>query len=108
MQKPNIFLKCGCRVCRFCRLCLAVFIVSTCAGAPALCGSGPAGCCSGPLVVCSTAFCPLCCSSLAALSANMALSRVLKAFLGGFVGLVWVCVVLALCVVCGAFVCVRG
>ena len=53
-------------------------------------------------------FCPLCCSSLGALSTNMALFRVLRAFLEGFVGFVWVCVVLVLCVDCGAFVCVRG
>ena len=54
------------------------------------------------------AFCPLACSSLGALLANMALFRVLRAFLARFGGFVWVCVVLVVCVVCGAFVCVRG
>ena len=54
------------------------------------------------------AFCPLFRFALGALFANMALFRVLRAFLGGFVGFVWVCVACVLCVACGAFVCVRG
>ena len=53
-------------------------------------------------------FCPLCCSSLGALSANMALFRILRAFLEGFMGFVWVCIGQVLCVACGAFVCVSG
>ena len=51
---------------------------------------------------CVPSFCPLSCFVLGALPANMALFRVLRAFLGGFMGFVWVCVVLVLCVVCVA------
>ena len=54
------------------------------------------------------AFCPLSRFALGALLANMALFRVLRAFLARFVGFVWVCVVLVLCVACGAFVCVNS
>ena len=50
------------------------------------------------------AFYPLCRSSLGALLADMALFRVFRAFLAGFMGFVWVCVALVLCVDCGAFV----
>ena len=39
-------------------------------------------------------FCPLCRFMLVLSLANMALFRVLRAFLGGFMGFVWVCVVL--------------
>ena len=53
-------------------------------------------------------FCPLCCSSLGALLANMALFRVLGAFLARFVAFVWVGIACVPCVACGAFVCVRG
>ena len=53
-----------------------------------------------------SAFYPLCCFALGALLANMALFGFLRAFLEGFGGFVWVCVVLVLCVACGAFVCV--
>ena len=35
---------------------------------------------------------------------NMALFRVLRAFLEGFMGFVWVCVGLVVCVACGVFV----
>ena len=49
-------------------------------------------------------FCPLCRSSLGALSANMGLFRVLRAFLAWFGVFVWVCVVWVLCVACGVFV----
>ena len=41
---------------------------------------------------------------LGALLANMALFRVLKAFLARFGAFVWVCVACVLCVACGAFV----
>ena len=51
-----------------------------------------------------SAFCLLSRSSLGALLANMALFRVLKAFLARFMVVVWVCVVLVLCVACVAFV----
>lgn len=43
------------------------------------------------------------CSALGAFPLNMALFRVLRAFLGRFMGFVWVCVVLALCVACVGF-----
>ena len=54
------------------------------------------------------AFCPLYCFVLVALLANMALFRVLRGFLAGFMGFAWVCVGWVLCVACGAFVCVSG
>ena len=49
------------------------------------------------------AFCPLSCSSLGALLANMAPFRVFRGFLEGFMGFVWVCVTCALCVACVGF-----
>ena len=53
--------------------------------------------------VCS-AFCPLSCFACGGLLVNMALFRVLRGFLEGFICLVWVCVALVLCVACVAFV----
>ena len=47
------------------------------------------------------AFCPLCCFAVGALSLNMALFRVLRAFLEGFPCWMWVCIVRLLCVACG-------
>ena len=55
-----------------------------------------------------SAFCPLFCFVLGALSLNVVLFRVFKGFLARFVGFVWVCLVLVLRVACGAFVCVSG
>lgn len=49
-----------------------------------------------------SAFCPLYCFACGGLLANVALFRVFRAFLEGFMGFVWVCVVLALCVDCVA------
>ena len=49
-------------------------------------------------------FCPLSRFVLGVLPANMALFRVLRAFLARFGVVVWVCVVLVLCVACVAFV----
>ena len=49
-------------------------------------------------------FCPLSRFVLGALSSNVALFRVLRAFLARFMGFVWVCVGLVLFVACGAFV----
>ena len=69
---------------------------------PALWGSGPARTLALVLWSCVPSFCPLCCSSLGALSTNMALFRILRAFLAWFMGFAWVCVVLVLCVACGA------
>ena len=53
-----------------------------------------------------SAFCPLSRFVLGALSSDMALFRVLRAFLARFGVVVGVCVVLVLCVACVAFVCV--
>ena len=69
--------------------------------------SGPAGPVIGWLWSYSGAlhaFCPLVCFVLVVSLANMALFRVLEAFLAGFGVLVWVCVGLVLCVDCVAFV----
>lgn len=49
------------------------------------------------------AFCPLCCFACGVLHLNMALFRVFRAFLEGFLGFVWVCVIWALCVACVGF-----
>ena len=53
-------------------------------------------------------FCPLFRSVVVALLVNMALFRVLRAFLARFGVVVWVCVGLVLFVACGTFVCVSG
>ena len=50
------------------------------------------------------AFCPLVCFACSALHLNMALFRVLRGFLAGFGVRMYVCMGLALCVDCGAFV----
>ena len=55
---------------------------------------------------CVPSFCPLSRFVLGALLANMALFRILRAFLARFGVVVWVCVGCVLCVACGAFVCV--
>ena len=57
---------------------------------------------------CVPSFCPLCCFVFGALLANMALFRVLRAFLARFGVVVWVCVACVLCVACVAFVRVSG
>ena len=49
-------------------------------------------------------FCPLACFAFGGLLANMALFRILRGFLEGFVGFVWVCIASVLCVACVAFV----
>ena len=54
------------------------------------------------------AFCPLACFALGALLANMALFRILRAFLAGFPCWMWVCIVRVPCMACGAFVCVNS
>ena len=46
--------------------------------------------------------------ALGVLALNMALFRVLRAFLEGFMLFVWVCLFWVLCVECVAFVCVSG
>ena len=50
------------------------------------------------------AFCPLSRFACGASLANMALFRVLRAFLAWFVVVVWVCMGSVLCVACVAFV----
>ena len=50
------------------------------------------------------AFRPLSCFALVALLANMPLFGVLRGFLEGFMGFVWVCLAWVLCVACVAFV----
>ena len=59
---------------------------------------------SSPLVVCSLPFARSLALPLGASLANMALFRVLRAFLEGFSCSVWVCVVLVLFVACVGFV----
>ena len=81
----NIFLKYGVSVCGRVLLWWWCFMVST---GPEVCRLSmlqdlpEVG--SGPLVVRSHAFCPLYCIVLVVSLANMALFRVLKAFLEGF------------------------
>ena len=58
----------------------------------------------GQYITRCSAFYSLCRSALGALLANMALFRVLRAFLARFGVVVWVCVVLVVCVACVAFV----
>ena len=99
-QNLNIFLKSGCRVCKLYRL----FGVSAWVCVQALwcyfadvskIGQDTAGC---------SAFCPLSRFVFGALSLNVALFRVLRGFLEGFMGFVWVCVACVLCLACVAFV----
>ena len=103
-QKPNIFLKCGCKVGAGCGSACLLFGVSTgcrCAGFlryfadVSKIGQDTARC---------FAFCPLSRFALVALLANMALFRVLRAFLARFGVFVWVCSFWVFCVACGAFV----
>ena len=63
--------------------------------------SGVLRCVFSPLL---PAVCPLCCTCFLAPVPKYAFICVLRAFLAGFAVLVWVCVALVLCVVCGAFV----
>ena len=57
---------------------------------------------------CVPSFCPLSRFVLAGLSLKYAFIRILRAFLARFGVVVRACVVLVLCVACGAFVCVSG
>ena len=70
--------------------------------------SGPAKRLALVLWSCVLSFCPLSRFVFGALYLNMPLFRVLRAFLEGFPCWMWVCVVRALRVACGAFVCVSG
>lgn len=107
-QNLNIFLKVGAvravQVVGF----LAAFVVSTggrCSGSWRYFADVSK---IGQYITRCSAFYSLCRSSLGALALNMALFRVFRAFLGGFMGFVWVCVGLVVCVACGAFVRVSG
>ena len=80
-------------------------------GVPAFEDSGPAGPAIGWLWSSGGvfhAFCPLPCFACGALHLNMALFRVLRGFLEGFMVRMYIYMGLALCVDCGAFVCVSG
>ena len=50
------------------------------------------------------AFCPLVCFACGALHLNMALFRILRGFLEGFMVRMYICMGLGFCVDCGAFV----
>ena len=70
---------------------------------PLVAGGQAFGAC--PLLSCRVpSFCPLSRFALGALLANMPLFAFLRAFLGGFMGFVWVRVACVLCVACVAFV----
>ena len=66
--------------------------------------SGPAGTLALVLWWCVPSFCPPYCLVFGAFPLNMALFRVFKAFLEGFMGFVWVCLSCVLFVACVAFV----
>ena len=66
--------------------------------------SGPAKRLALVLWSCVPSFCPLSRLVFGALSLNMVLFRVLRAFLAGFGRFVWVYVACVLCVACVAFV----
>ena len=103
-QKLNIFLKSGCKVGAGCGSACLPFGVSTGAGVPgSLCYFADVSNIGQNTAECS-AFCLLFRLALGAMLANMALFRFFRGFLEGFMGFVWVCVVLVLCVACGAFV----
>ena len=70
--------------------------------------SGPAGTLAFVLWWCAPSFCLLYCFVVGALSLNMALFRVFRAFLEGFPCWMYVCIARVLCVACGAFVCVNS
>ena len=102
-QKPNIFLKCGCKVGAGLGLlgCFhRVHLVQACRLSR---DSGPEGSCPLSSGRVFPAFWSLCCFAFGALVANMALFRVLRGFLARFGGFVWVCIAWVLCVACEAF-----
>ena len=70
--------------------------------------SGPAKRLALVLWSCVPSFCPLSRFVFGALSLNMPLFRVLRAFLARFGVVVRVCIGSVLCVACGALVCVSG
>ena len=103
-QKPNIFLKCGCKVGAGCGSACLPFGVSTGAGLHALYAILLTLAKMDGMPPDAQPFCPLSRSACGVLCLNMALFRVLRAFLGGFMCFVWVCVAWVICVACVAFV----
>ena len=102
VQKPNIFLKRGCKVGAGCGSACLPFGVSTgCMWCMLRGASGVLRCVFRPFV---PAFCLLCCIPFPALPFKYALFRILRRFSEGFGAFVWVCVAWALCVACVAFV----
>ena len=71
-------------------------------------GAGPAECLRWSSCRVFPSFCPLSRFVLGAFPLKYAFIRVLRAFLAWFGVVVWVCLVLVLCVACGAFVCVNS
>ena len=101
----NIFFNCGAGVGWSCAPLVVVFHrVHWSRGVPAFEDSGPAIGWLWSSGGVSHAFCPLPCFACGALHLNMALFRVLKAFLAGFGVRICVCMGLGFCVACGAFV----
>lgn len=101
-QKPNIFLKCGCKVGAGCGSACLPFCVSTGGRwSGSLCyfvdvskiGQNTAGC---------SAFCPFATFACGGLLAYMPLFRNLRRFSARFGVVVWVCVILVVCVACVA------
>lgn len=102
-QKPNIFLETrGGKRLKVCPDCLP-FIVSTRADACRLRGFRTCRRLALVLWSCVPSFRPLYCFACGVLCLNVALFRVLRAFLEGFMGFVWVCIALVLCVACVGF-----
>ena len=81
---------------------MPAFIVSTWAGLQALRGYFADVSKIGQNIAGCSAFCPLYRFVFGALLANMALFRILGAFLARFMGFVWVYVACVLCVACVA------
>lgn len=100
----KIFLKSGCKVGAGCGSACLPFCVSAGAGVRLFRGYFADVSKIGQYITRCSVFYSLCRSALGALSLNMLLFRVFRAFLGGFMGFVWVCVGWVLCVDCGAFV----
>ena len=104
MRNLNIFLKVGAWCEGFTGSACLTFIVSTGPRIQDLSGIQDLPEVALVLLWCVPSFCPLSRFALGMLALNMALFRVLRAFLEGFSCLVWVCVVLVICVACVAFV----
>ena len=108
-QKPNIFLESGakCGVLRGSVACL-ILCLSSCplvaggAGLSRLQDLPEVG--SGPLVVRSVPLARSLALCFPAMLANMPLFAILRGFLAGFRGFVWVCSFWVLCVACVVFV----